>query len=130
MISPRFLRFLVAGGFAALANIGSRLLLDLLMPYVPAIILAYCIGMATAFLLNWAFVFERSATPMHHQAGWFVLVNLAAVGQTVLVSLLFARVVFPRMGMHSHPETVAHVIGVIVPVFTSYVGHKHLSFRR
>ncbi len=24
---------------------------------------------------------------------------------------------------------IAHAFGVVVPVFTSYIGHKHLSFR-
>ena len=128
MISTRVVLFLVAGGVAALANFGSRILLSLALPYVPAIVLAYCIGMATAFLLNRAFVFKGASNPLGHQLAWFVAVNLLAVAQTVLISLLFARWVFPAAGMDWHPETVAHALGVLVPVVTSYYGHKHLSF--
>jgi putative flippase GtrA len=36
---------------------------------------------------------------------------------------------FPAMGMRFHPETLAHAIGVAVPVFTSYFGHKALTFK-
>lgn len=130
MISPRFIRFLLAGGLAALANFGSRILLSTVFPYVVAIILAYGIGMVTAFILVRLFVFERSDNPLHQQAFWFTLVNFAAVLQTIAISLFFARLIFPGLGFKWHVETVAHGIGVIFPVFTSYLGHKHLSFRR
>lgn len=125
----RFALFIVAGGIAALANFGSRIALSEVIPYVPAIMVAYCIGMTTAFVLNRAFVFTSASNSIAHQATWFVLVNVAAVTQTVLVSLLFARVLFPRMGVTFHSETIAHAIGVVLPVFTSYLGHKHFSFR-
>lgn len=128
-MSPRLLLFIAAGGLAAVANFGSRILLGQVMPYLASIIVAYCIGMATAFVLNRLFVFTGATNPIRQQMTWFVVVNLAAVLQTVLISLLFARVLFPWVGMDYRPETVAHAIGVIVPVFTSYLGHKHLSFR-
>jgi putative flippase GtrA len=126
---PRFVLFLAAGGVAAVANIVSRIALNTVMPYVPAIVLAYCIGMLTAFALNRAFVFTGANNPIAQQVQWFVLVNLFAVLQTLLISLLLARWLFPISGMRFHPETIAHAIGVAVPVLTSYVGHKRLSFR-
>jgi putative flippase GtrA len=129
MPSRRFLAFLLVGGLAALANFGSRLLLGRFIDYAPSIVAAYCIGMLTAFLLNRVFVFADADTRLHHQVFWFVVVNLAAVAQTVAISLLFARWIFPSMGMLFHPETVAHAIGVVVPVITSYLGHKRLTFR-
>lgn len=129
MISAQFLRFLVAGGVAAAANFGSRILLSLAMPYTAAIVVAYCIGMVTAFLLNRRFVFEASSNPLHRQASWFIAINLLAVLQTLAVSLLLARLMFPAIGMTFHPETLAHAAGVAVPVFTSYLGHKAFTFR-
>ena len=129
MIGRQFLLFLVAGGLAALANFLSRIALSLWMPYAAAIVVAYAIGMLTAFLLNRAFVFRGASSPVATQAGWFVAVNLLAVVQTLLISLALARWLFPMMGMSFHPETIAHAFGVAVPVFTSYLGHKHLSFR-
>lgn len=129
MLSPQFVAFLLAGGLAALANFGSRIVLSWWLPYVVAILIAYCIGMLVAFTLNRMFVFKGATNRLTEQSVWFVLINLAAVAQTVLVSLLFARWIFPSTGMQLHPETVAHAIGVMVPVFTSYLGHRRLTFR-
>ena len=99
------------------------------MPYVPSIVLAYLLGMATAFVMNRLFVFSNAKNALHHQIFWFVAVNVAAIAQTVAVSVLLANIVFPHVGLIWHPETVAHAFGVLVPVLTSYVGHKHLSFK-
>jgi putative flippase GtrA len=129
MIGKTFPRFLVAGGLAALANMGSRWLLDLVLPYVPSIVLAYLVGMTTAFLLNRRFVFTASGNGLWRQVGWFTAINIAALAQTVLVSLLLSRWLLPAIGWTWQAETIAHVVGVIVPVFTSYVGHKRLTFR-
>lgn len=129
MIGRTFPRFLVAGGIAALANMGSRWLLDLVLPYVPSIVLAYLVGMSTAFLLNRRFVFTASGNGLWRQIAWFSAINVAALVQTVLVSLLLARWLLPAIGWTWQADTLAHVVGVVVPVFTSYVGHKRLTFR-
>lgn len=122
-------KFLMAGGIAAGVNFLSRILLGKWMTYVPSIVLAYLLGMATAFAINRLFVFSNAKNALHHQIFWFTAVNLAAVVQTIAVSLLLANVVFPRIGFVWHHETVAHGFGVLIPVVTSYIGHKHLSFK-
>lgn len=129
MTLPRILKFAAAGGIAALVNFLTRIALDGAMPYTASIVVAYLVGMATAFLLNRLFVFKGSQNSISRQAGWFVVINVFAILQTVVVSLLFARVVFPSTSMTFHPETVAHAIGVAVPIITSYIGHSKLSFR-
>ncbi len=121
--------FAVAGGLAAAANVGSRIVFNRWMPYATAIVLAYVVGMIVAFALNRLFVFRETVNPLHHQAFWFIIVNLAAVLQTLVVSLLLADLVFPHTGFRWHSETVAHAFGVAVPVITSFIGHKKLSFR-
>lgn len=128
-MTRQFLKFLIAGGIAAVTNFGSRIALSQWMHYVPAIIVAYLIGMVTAFMLNRVFVFEGHTNSLRNQAGWFTLVNLAAVLQTLVISVALARYVFPALGLLEHTETIAHAIGVMVPVMTSYIGHKYLSFR-
>ncbi|KAF1008015.1 MAG: hypothetical protein GAK28_01492 [Luteibacter sp.] len=125
----RFLKFLAVGGFAAVVNFGSRIALSQMMAYAPAIVVAYCLGMITAFYLNRRLVFQASAHSVGRQAVWFVVVNLFAVIQTLAISLLLARWFLPLIGWSWYPELCAHAVGVAVPVVTSYLGHKHLSFR-
>ena len=124
----RFALFLFAGGTAALVNILSRIAFNWLMPYEVAIVVAYLCGMTTAYLLNKRFVFASSGRGVASEYTRFALVNLAAVAQVWVISVGLARLVFPAIGFAWHAETVAHIIGVTIPVFTSYLGHKHFSF--
>lgn len=128
-LSRRFVKFILVSGTAAIANVGSRIVFGQWMAYIPSILLAFCIGLSTAFMLNRRYVFRETVNPLHHQAFWFTMVNLAAVLQTLLVSLALVRFLFPAIGFHWHPETVAHTFGVAAPLIVSFFGHKHLSFR-
>jgi putative flippase GtrA len=128
-MSTRFIKFVLVSGIAALANIGSRIVFNFWMAFIPAILLAFCVGLIFAFTLNRFFVFRKTINSLHRQALWFTVVNLAAIAQTLAVSLLMAKFVFPAIQFDWHPDTVAHAMGVAVPVVTSFFGHKHLSFR-
>lgn len=128
-VSSAFLKFLIVGGFAALINFSSRIGLSLLLNYATAIIVAYLIGMLTAFILNRLFVFEAQSGQTAHQFFYFTLVNLFGIFQTLVVSLLLAIVVLPGVGIEHWVEEIAHFIGICVPVFTSFLGHKYLSFK-
>lgn len=127
--SSQFLAFLLTGGTAALVNLGSRIVFDIWTSFSIAVILAYLTGMVTAFVLARLFVFRDSQQSLGHSAGWFVLVNLVAIVQTWGISMLLAFVVFPWLGVEKFAREAAHAIGVVVPVFTSYLGHKYYSFR-
>ena len=129
MISRQVTLFLIAGGIAACVNFFSRIALNWWMPYAAAIVAAYILGMITAFLINRAFVFTEANNKLHHQVLRFTAINIAAVLQTLAISLLLAKGLFPRAGFYWHSETLAHAIGIIVPVVTSYLGHKHWTFR-
>lgn len=128
-LKSEFAGFLVAGGLAALANIGSRMLLNQLVSYPVAIVLAYLVGMVTAFLLMRGQVFGTRSKRLGSEITAFVVVNALAVLQTLVVSLGLAYYVLPWIGIQQHAETVAHVVGVAVPVITSYYGHKYWTFR-
>ncbi|MDR0457696.1 MAG: GtrA family protein [Burkholderiaceae bacterium] len=128
LVSRRFLLFLLTGGFAAAVNWGSRMLYNLWMPYSAAIVAAYITGMLTAFALAKWFVFTQSRHSTARSVFYFTLVNLVAVIQTWAVSIGLAYWVFPWIGMHWHDRAIAHLAGVAVPVFTSYIGHKRWSF--
>jgi putative flippase GtrA len=127
--SRQFLVFLLTGGFAAAVNFGSRILYNRAMPFSSAVICAYITGMITAFVLARLFVFKESRQATHRAAGWFILVNVVAVAQTWAISMLLVKWVLPAMGVTTFAREIAHGIGVVVPVFTSYLGHKHFSFR-
>ena len=128
-MTREFMRFLLAGGVAAAANIGSRIVFSRFMELEAAVVLAYLVGMAVAFVLMRSQVFPPSEAPMRRQAAIFVAVNLAAVLQTLVVTLVLARWALPALGVRRFVEEIAHVAGVCVPVVTSYFGHKHFSFR-
>ena len=123
-----FWRFVVAGGTAAAVNVACRSLLNLFMSYEIAIVIAYGCGMLTAFALSKYFVFSRSNRATGVELARFTLVNLFALAQVWLISVGLAEWLFPRTGFNFHPHTVAHMIGVAAPVFTSYFGHKKFSF--
>jgi putative flippase GtrA len=129
MIRSRFMRFLLVGGFAAALNFLSRIVLSQWLSYPLAIVGAFLVGISTAFVLSRSFVFERGAAPIRVQALWFTVVNLAALVQTLAVSLLLAHYLLPMLGITRGAETIAHAVGVAIPVLTSYIGHKRLSFR-
>ena len=118
-MQKQFWRFLAAGGVAAAANFGSRFLFSLWVRYEWAIVFAYLVGMIVAFLLMRCFVFDAGGRPPARQAAIFVAVNLFALLQTLLVSIALARWV---------SEAIAHLVGVMVPVVTSYFGHRLLTF--
>jgi putative flippase GtrA len=128
-VSKSFLLFLLTGGFAAAVNWGSRIVYNIWMPYSEAIVVAYITGMITAFVLAKLFVFTKSTQSTGRSVFFFTLVNLVAVAQTWAVSVGLTYYVFPRMGFTWHVKDVAHAVGVAVPVFTSYVGHKRWSFK-
>jgi putative flippase GtrA len=128
-ISKDFLMFLLTGGFAAAVNWGSRIVYNIWMPYSAAIVVAYITGMITAFILAKLFVFTRSTQSTARSVFFFTLVNLVAVLQTWAVSVGLAYYLFPRLGLNWHTRDIAHLIGVAVPVFTSYLGHKKWTFK-
>lgn len=126
----QFLSFVVAGGVAAAANVGARLLTSPWLPYAASIVLAHGVGMVVAFVLMRRHVFDAAGQPLGPQVLKFVAVNLLAVAQTLAVSLLLARWGLPALGISAHAESIAHVVGVIVPVVTSFVAHRHATFRK
>jgi putative flippase GtrA len=129
-LNRQFIRFLCTGGIAAAVNLGSRYLLSRTMEFHWAVLLAYLFGMCTAWILSRLFVFEKSGRHWAAELGRFALVNVFAAAQVWLISVGLAEWLFPKLGLAYHREDIAHLIGVVVPVFTSYIGHKRFSFAR
>ena len=125
-----FFHFLVVGGLAAGINFISRIGFSELVSYRVAIVLAYLIGMITAFLLSKHYVFEKSGRPLKDELRDFTIVNIFAVIQVWLISVGLAEYFFPYISFNFFPEEVAHLIGLGIPAITSYFGHKYFSFRK
>ena len=124
----QFLIFVLTGGIAALSNILSRLGLSKILQFELAIIIAYLIGMFIAYILAKKFVFFNSKKSIKSSLAGFTVVNLLAIMQTWLVSIGIKAFLINFVESIFITELVAHTSGVIVPVFTSFFGHKYISF--
>lgn len=124
----------MAGGLAALVNFGSRFFYNLFVDFSAAVVLAFFTGLTTAFVLNKLYVFTTSRNTIAQEMGWFALINLLALLQTWGLSVYLANVlpgVLPVSGESGDAmvHAIAHGAGVLLPVATSYIGHKYLTFR-
>ncbi|MDP3561310.1 MAG: GtrA family protein [Legionellaceae bacterium] len=128
-VSQQFLIFLLTGGTAAIVNFSSRLFYNQWMSFSSAVMLAYLTGMITSFVLAKFFVFKESKQPLSRSLLFFTLVNIIAVLQTWTISISLANYFLPLIGFRVFAEETAHAIGIIVPVFTSFAGHKHFTFK-
>jgi len=130
--SPRreFRLFLITGGVAALVKVVSRVGFSQVLRFELAVLLAYGVGMLTAYVLARKFVFLQSRTSVRSSLAAFALVNLFAVLQTWLVSVGLRNWLLPMLGIVVLRDLIAHGVGVVVPVLSSYFGHKHISFRQ
>jgi hypothetical protein len=129
VIKWQFIRFIAMGGLAALVNFSSRVFYSNWMTFSSSVIAAYVTGMLVAFVLNSFFVFNLCNVPLYRSLLMFTLVNTAGVIQVWLVSIIFADYLLPFMGLENGTQELAHAIGIILPVFSSFFGHKYLSFK-
>jgi len=129
-LTPQFAKFLLVGGVAAGVNFGARILLSIDMSYGWAVFVAYLFGMTTAYFLSKIWVFDETGRSIASEAYYFTFVNIIAVIQVWFISVFLAEYLFPRIGVNNHSEEIAHFIGLSVPIFTSFLGHKYMSFKK
>lgn len=134
LLGNRFVRFLLAGGFAALVNFGSRFFYSLFVDFSAAVVLAFLTGLSTGYILNKLYVFTASRNSVAREMSWFFLINMLALVQTWGLSVYLAQVLPDYVPMEGPPgreisDAIAHAAGILLPVFTSYLGHKYLTFR-
>ncbi len=127
--SKQFFLFVLTGGFAAAVNFLSRIVYNWYVGFTLAVVLAYLTGMVVAFLLAKGFVFQNSQQSISKSSLGFVVVNIFAIVQTLLISLFLANFLLPNFQQLQYQHEIAHICGVIFPVFTSYLGHKYYSFK-
>lgn len=125
----QFVRFLLAGGLAAVANFGSRFVFSHFVSFVPAVVLAFLVGLVTGFAIMRAFVFSGRAEAPAKQAGYYLLVNLVGLAVTVVVSVVVAKGVSFLLPDPDKTEALGHLAGVAAPALLSFYAHKKLTFR-
>jgi putative flippase GtrA len=128
-LNKEFIKFMGVGGFAAAVNFGSRIILSNFFPYVYAIIIAFVFGVITAYSLCRMWVFDPQENSQIQQIGYFTFINVIALLQTVIVSLVLVKYILVGITDLSLREAIAHFVGVCLPVFTSYLGHKYITFK-
>lgn len=124
-----FTRFLFVGGMAAIANLATRYVVDLFVYFELAVLVGYLVGAIIAFFAFQRSIFGNPGTPVRQQMMRFALVNLLGLGLTLLISSLLARQIFPAIGWTFRPYDIAHFLGVCAPAFSSYVLHKHYTYK-
>jgi len=126
--SRQFVIFIITGSIAALANLLSRMVFGLFMPYIPSILCAYVIGTIFAYSLFRVYVFGPSKHTLPRQIIYFLIINTAAITLTVLVSVGLYKAFF-FIDDNFLRETIAHTIGIGATPITSFLGHKYLTFQ-
>jgi putative flippase GtrA len=111
----RWLLFLVGGGLNTALTWGVYLLLERVMPYQAAYLVAYVLGIAFSYVFNAKFVF-------HAPLSWRAAMTYPSVYvvQYVAAALLL-RVVVEYLGL---PKTYAPLIVTIVMIPATYVMSK------
>ena len=126
----QFFRFVVAAGLSVPVNLGTRVLFSRVVAYELAIVLSHLCGMLTAYMLTRSFVFAPSGRRACSELARFALINVLSVVVTWVVAVGLLRLVFPRVGVTTSPELLAHVIGLSLASITSFYGHRRYSFGR
>jgi putative flippase GtrA len=125
----QFWTFLLVGGLAALVNWFSRIMFSAQgVTFEIAVVIAYIFGMVTAYLLSRMFVFEKTGRSLAGEIWRFTLVNMVALVVVWIVSVTLERCLLPAIDWTWRPAEVAHGIGVVSPVITSYFGHRFFTF--
>ncbi|MDR2457770.1 MAG: GtrA family protein [Clostridiales Family XIII bacterium] len=126
----KFIKFTFSGGLAALVNLVSRWVLYHFLNYAVSVTIAYLLGMLTAFITFKYFVFNSGKSgKTRNEIIWFIVVNIMALAQTLVISVFLAEYLFPRINFEFYPYDIAHIIGVAVPIISSYLLHKELTFK-
>lgn len=128
---PESVRYIFAGGFAALVSWLVRFPLSIYMPFPAAVAVATAIGMVIGFFCYKHLVFPGSERALLDQVRDFIMVNLASMAVVTGVATLFVETILPQFGLITQVEEgLAHAIGVAAGAVSNYFGHKTISFRR
>jgi putative flippase GtrA len=123
-------RFLLAGGTAALVNWLARIGLSLLMPFAPAVVVAYALGMVVGFYLYRGFVWRAQGQSWRRQVGPFIVVNLIGAAIVLGAALGLLALGEALCGRDALVEALAHGTAIAIGALVNYLGHSRVTFRQ
>ena len=128
-VTKEFPLFVLAGSIAALINIISRIILTIFLDFEISVFISYLLAMITSFLLQRKYVFKSTKKSYKRSLAGFLLVHFVTLLQVWIVSFLLKFWLINFISSVSIVEFIAHSFGLGIPAFTSYFGHKYITFR-
>jgi len=126
--NKEFILFILTGGLSAIINLSSRIIISNFLGFEISVLISYLIGMITAYYLAKKYVFLNSKKSYKKSLPIFALVNFVAVLQTFFISK-YTRIwlmnIFNNLMII---DFISHLCGVIFPIFSSFFGHKYITF--
>lgn len=124
----QFMTFLGVGVTAATLNWLTRWVLNESFGFSLAIVVAYLIGMACAFILNRLFVFVKVNRPLSHQARDFFLVNLMVFPVVYFLAIVLNQLL-QWLGFVMYTEEIAHAMALAIPMMLTFLIYKFFTFK-
>lgn len=122
----REVAFLLVGGINTAVGLGAFALFEWwlgdVVPYLAALVFAYAVGIAIAFVLHRRFVFRVRGNVL------LDLIRFTGVQATAF--LLNAAILSALVELAGMPAVIAQVPALAIVVTSSYFGHLLVSFRR
>jgi putative flippase GtrA len=128
--SSAIVRFLLCGGTAAAINWFARIALSFVMPFEPAIVVAYAIGMTAGFLLYRHLVWPGQQMDWKAQVPAFLLVNAVGAGVVLGTAMGLERLGAGIFGPSAYVEAFAHGAAIAVGAVANYLGHSRITFAK
>ena len=122
------LRFLVCGGTAAAINWLARIALSAVMPFEPAVLVAYAIGMTAGFILYRTLVWPGGTVGWRAQVPAFLAVNAAGAVVVLAAAVGLEAAGAALAGPSPIVEAVAHGLASGIGAGATYVGHSRITF--
>jgi putative flippase GtrA len=125
--SKQFIYFLFAGSTAALVNFTSRILLRSYLDIVFSAVIAYSLGLLTAFILYKRLVFPFSGKPLNFQLRRFLSIQIGFMPVVIIIFISLSGI-FNTMGLGNFSEPIAHALSIGMPALITFLLYKLLVF--
>ena len=128
LTNKEFILFILTGGLSATINLSSRIIISNFLIFEISVLISYLIGMITAYYLAKKYVFLNSKKSYKKSLPIFALVNFVAVLQTFFISKYIRIWLMDIFNNLIIIDFISHLCGVIFPIFSSFFGHKYITF--